>query len=111
LAEQKIITTSKTQAKGIPLTTAETIAKEFMYSYNGNVDISVTMKEIQEEIYGLTVIRGKYGRIKGAYNGKGSSVLGLVSGKLHSSADARVTLRHEILGHSGLDTFKKADKQ
>ena len=69
------------------------------------------MKEIQEVIYGPTVIRGKYGQIKGAYNGKGGSVLGLVSGNLHSSANAREPLRHEILGHSGLGTFKKADKQ
>lgn len=69
------------------------------------------MKEIQEEIYKPTVIRGKYGRIKGAYNGKGGSVLGLVSGNLYSSADAGESLRHEILGHYGLDTFKEADKQ
>ena len=53
----------------------------------------------------------KYGRIKGSYNGKGGSVLRLVSGNLHSSADARETLRHEILGHYGLATFSETDKK
>jgi hypothetical protein len=81
-----------------------------MDSYNGNVDISITIKETQEKLYETTVTREKYGRIKGAYNGTGGSVLGLVSGNLHSSADAREILRHETAGYYGLDTFKKADK-
>jgi hypothetical protein len=78
-----------------------------MESYNGIVDLSITIKETQEELYGPTVTRGERG-IKGAYNGRKGAIPGLVSSNLHSSADERETLKYEILDHYGLDTFKKA---
>lgn len=98
----------KTQAKGIQVRIVETIAKEFMDTYNGNGDISITTKETQKELYGPKTTIEKYGRIKGTYNWWKGAVLGLVASNLHYSADARETLRHEILDHYGLDTFKKA---
>ncbi|MEC4724249.1 LPD5 domain-containing protein [Shewanella sp. D64] len=101
----------KLKPKGIPLSEAKAIAQEFVDSYNGNIKLEFKVRQTQEELYGPEATIEKYGRIKGSYNGKGKSVLGLVSGNLHSSADARETLRHEILGHYGLATFSQIDKK
>ncbi|GGI85829.1 hypothetical protein GCM10007978_24380 [Shewanella hanedai] len=101
----------KLKPKGIPLSEAKAIAQEFLDSYNGNIKLEFKVRQTQEELYGPEATIEKYGRIKGSYNGKGRSVLGLVSGNLHSSADARETLRHEILGHYGLATFSQTDKK
>ena len=111
LASPSTVSSSK-PAKGISLNEANAVAKEFIDSYNGNLELDITIKETQEELYGSEATIEKYGHIKGGHSGsQGRGVLGLVSNNMHSKADARETLRHEILGHYGLETFNEVGRQ
>jgi len=105
-----VIRTGNKPIKGISLVEAKTIAKEFMDEYNGNIKLAPIVIKNQEDIYGSEGTAEKFGVLKGAYHGE-QGVFTLTASNLSNRADARETLRHEILGHYGLDTFKKADKQ
>ncbi|WP_299262869.1 LPD38 domain-containing protein [uncultured Psychrosphaera sp.] len=96
--------------KGMPLNIVQNIANDFIASYNGNLKLDVQVKNTQQELYGSEVTVEKYGRIKGVYDSN-LEVLTLAADNISSVEDIRATLRHEILGHYALDTFKESDKQ
>ncbi|MFM1640871.1 LPD38 domain-containing protein [Aeromonas salmonicida] len=98
------------QQEGLSVDEAQRIADNFMQEYNGNIPIQIRVKQNQEELYGPGTSKEEIGYgIEGSYSPE-RGVLGLVSGVLRSEADARRVLRHEALGHYGLDTFTPKDK-
>lgn len=98
------------QQQGLSVDEAQRIADNFMQEYNGNIPIQIRVKQNQEELYGPGTSKEEIGYgIEGSYSPE-RGVLGLVSGVLRSEADARRVLRHEALGHYGLDTFTPKDK-
>lgn len=110
----------------------------FQKEYNGNIPLKFKIGQSQEDVYGPDASAEKLGyRIQGGYNPKSGTIgivadnVGRVSRDNHLSGrnqgthearglsgdsavsrkgDLRRTLRHEILGHYGLNTFKSADK-
>ncbi|MFQ2735089.1 LPD38 domain-containing protein [Aeromonas caviae] len=98
------------QQHGLSVDEAQRIADNFMQEYNGNIPIQIRVKQNQEELYGPGTSKKDLGYgIEGSYSPE-RGVLGLVSGVLRTEADARRVLRHEALGHYGLDTFTPKDK-
>jgi hypothetical protein len=67
-------------------------------------------KPFSKETYEKSGTVDKIGVINGAYHAK-SGVVVLVAATFHNPSEARETLRHEILGHYGLNTFQPVDKQ
>ena len=88
----------------------QNVANEFMASYNGNIPLRIVVKQNQEEHYGPDGSVEKIGPVKGSYHPK-SGVLALTVAHWSSRKDGRNTLRHEVLGHFGLNTFKPEDKR
>lgn len=85
-------------------------AEKFMADYNGNIELSYRIRKKQDELYGPDGAVSKIGVIKGAYHPE-RGLFTFASNHLSSLGDARETLRHEILGYYGLDTFTSEDKQ
>lgn len=94
----------------ITLSQAKVATKRFLASYNGNIQVTPWIRKTQHELYGPAGAVERIGVVKGAYHPE-RGVFTLASDHLSSVGDAIATLRHEILGHYGLDTFKPADKQ
>lgn len=69
----------------------------------------IDVVEKQEDAYGEQGTTDKIGKIDGAYHPK-SRIVVLVASSFHNSLEARQTLRHEILGHYGLNTFSPSEK-
>jgi hypothetical protein len=67
-------------------------------------------QKTQHEVYDPAGSVAKIGAVKGAYHAE-RGLFTLTADHLSDTADARETLRHEVLGHYGLDTFRPADKQ
>ncbi|ENA1771420.1 hypothetical protein ABF237_000001 [Yersinia ruckeri] len=88
---------------------------QFQLEYNGNIPIKFRVKQTQEELYGPGATIEKYGRIQGGYNAA-TGTFGIVAGNIsgdtvvRQKADLRRTLRHEVVGHYGLNTFAPKDK-
>lgn len=96
--------------KGVSLEEAQRIADAFMADYNGHIPLDIMVVNRQEDAYGAAATRDKVGIIKGAYH-SGSGKLVLVAANLRSARDGRETLRHEVVGHFGLNTFEPAIKR
>ncbi|WP_025820689.1 hypothetical protein [Shewanella marina] len=73
------------------------IAQAFMASYNGHIPLDIRIAATQEELYGPENTAERIGRIKGAYHPE-RGLFTLAASHLSGRADARETLRHEILG-------------
>ena len=97
-------------ARGMPVDVVQRIADAFLADYNGNLPLKVRVEERQEHLYGPNATPDRVGTIKGAYHAR-AGILGLVGSNLRSPHDVRVTLRHEILGHYGLNTLAPNDKK
>lgn len=108
LSESSVVT-GKVPENPISLEEAISAAEQFLADYNGNIELSYRIRKKQDELYGPGSI-AKIGVIKGAYH-PGRGLFTLAADHLSDSADVRETLRHEILGHYGLDTFRPSDKQ
>jgi len=89
---------------------AQQVVDEFLEDYNGHIPLDAIVKETQEDLYGPEATYEKAGRIMGAYHG-GVGAFTLAARSLRNTAEAKKTLRHEVLGHYGLNTFKPADKK
>ena len=94
----------------ISLEQAQKVVDDFKAEYNGNIPLDFRVVEKQEELYGPANTVEKVGLIKGSYHPK-SGIFGIASSNMQDRSDARETLRHEILGHFGLNTFKPKDKK
>lgn len=108
LSESSVVT-GKVPENPISLEQAIAAAEQFLSDYNGNIELNYRIRKKQDELYGPGSI-AKIGVVKGAYH-PGRGLFTLASDHLSSAADAYETLRHEILGHYGLDTFSPQDKQ
>jgi len=100
----------KAKPKGMPVEDVQAIAKQFMQDYNGNIPLKLRVVNTQEEAYGPNGTEEKIGVVKGAYHPKSGFFI-LAASNLRNEADARATMRHEILAHYGLNTFNKEDKK
>lgn len=96
--------------KKVTLKEAQNIVNDFQQEYNGNIPLEFRVVEKQEQLYGPENTVEKVGLIKGSYHPK-TGVFGITSSNMQNRADGQATLRHEILGHYGLNTFKPADKK
>jgi len=108
LSESSMVA-GKVPENPISLEQAIAAAEQFLSDYNGNIELNYRIRKKQDELYGPGSI-AKIGVIKGAYH-PGRGLFTLAADHLSSAADAYETLRHEILGHYGLDTFSPQDKQ
>lgn len=97
-------------ADAIPKAELKKVVDSFMSDYNGNIPLDVIIVEKQEEIYGSERTAEKFGRIEGAYHAAFGKVV-LVRTSLRDVRTTQRVLRHEVLGHYGLDTFKPEDKK
>ncbi|TWH63811.1 hypothetical protein LX59_03062 [Azomonas agilis] len=98
----------------ITLEQAEAAAREWLADYHGNIPLDMRIRRTQYELYGPKGTAEHIGIVKGAYHSATASRRGiftLASDNLSSVGDARETLRHEILGHYGLDTFRPEAKK
>lgn len=103
-------TSIKAPFNKVTLKEAQNIVNEFQQEYNGNVPLKFRVVEKQEHLYGPENTIEKIGLIKGSYHPK-SGILGITSSNMQNRADGQETLRHEILGHYGLNTFNPKDKK
>jgi hypothetical protein len=101
---------SQQKPNGISVDEAKKIADDFMSYYNGNIPLDLLIKNTQEQLYGKNATIEKEGIIKGAYHAK-SGKLTLAAANLQGERDTVSTLRHEVLGHYGLNTFTPKDKR
>ena len=100
-------TPAKTPNKGMSVSSVSKFAKEWLESYNGNIPLDIVVKNQADEIYGPG---SKASGIKGAYHSSRRKIV-LIASALRAENDARETLRHEVLGHYGLNTFKPREKK
>lgn len=111
---------SSRSGKGMTLAEVERIAADYLASLGGNIQLDFRISQTQEELYGplREDTAGQPIYIKGAYHpateGRRSAALSeslpkglvtLVADNLTDAEDVVATLRHEILGHFGLNTF------
>lgn len=101
-------TQGQASGNGLPVENVKRIARDFMRQYRGNIPLEVKVGRTLEELYGLNA--GALGAAKGAYHPK-SRVLALAADRLSSRADVESTIRHEALGHYGLNTLAPDDKR
>ncbi|MEZ5544251.1 MAG: hypothetical protein R3F10_03510 [Lysobacteraceae bacterium] len=94
--------------KGLPVANVERIAQDFMRRYRGNIPLDVKVGRTLEHLYGPNA--AKLGNAKGAYHAR-TRLLTLAADRLSSRTDVETTLRHEVLGHYGLNTLLPGDKR
>ncbi|WP_295442023.1 PLxRFG domain-containing protein [uncultured Thiodictyon sp.] len=96
---------------GLSLAEAQAIADDFGARLLGaSVEkVKVQVVQTQAEAFGADS-RQRIGRIKGAYDPDTNRII-LVAEHLRDRADAQTVLRHEAIGHYGLDLLTPADKQ
>ncbi|WP_295396942.1 LPD23 domain-containing protein [uncultured Thiodictyon sp.] len=96
---------------GLSLDEAQTIADDFGARLLGaSVEkVQVQVVETQAEAFGADSLR-RIGRVKGAYDPDSNRII-LVAEHLRDRADGETVLRHEAIGHYGLDLLTPADKQ
>lgn len=96
--------------KGIASDDADKIVNEFLSKLGNNVPLDILIADKQEDIYGERATKENVGTIKGAYHAKKRAFV-FIRSNMRSVSDGIQTLRHEILGHYGLNTFKPEDKR
>ncbi|RBG59351.1 toxin, partial [Xanthomonas oryzae pv. oryzae] len=96
---------------GLSVEEAQQAVDEFLAEYNGNIPVTAVVRATQEEIYGSEASREKLGyRIDGAYH-PARRIFTLAASNMGDEGAVRRTLRHELLGHYGLNTFSPAEKR
>jgi hypothetical protein len=87
------------------------VVDRFLDNYNGNIQLRAIVVAKQEDIYGPESSREKIGvRIDGAYHPK-NAFFTIVASNMGDEGAVLRTLRHELLGHYGLNTFNPAEKK
>ena len=96
--------------QGLTVKRTQELVDDFLNSYNGNIGVSPIVKDKQEDIYGEQNSKENYGfEIAGAYH-PSRKIITLVASNLRDEKEAQTTIRHELLGHYGLNTFKPSEK-
>ncbi|UYA60204.1 hypothetical protein NAL19_2050 [Pectobacterium sp. F1-1] len=96
---------------GLTVAEVRRIAEDFQREYNGNIPLEIRVFARQEDAYGPQATQENIGRIQGAYHAAGEGRIVLNAASIRNESDGRRTLRHESLGHFGINTFKPADKR
>jgi hypothetical protein len=99
----------ETKPSGLSIGEVERIANDFMDYYNGNIPLSLLVRNTQEQLYGKNATIENKGIIKGAYHST-QRLVTLAASNLSGELDTIETLRHEVLGHYGLNLFAPSDK-
>jgi len=95
---------------------AERITAKFARDYPGALELAYLFRPTTHELYGPDYDPGK---IKGAYSPSGLTHNGqyyrgrvdIPLDHITDADDMLVTLRHEVLGHHGVNTFTSAEKR
>lgn len=96
--------------QGMSVEEVTKIFDEFISEFNGNIDVLPLIKQKQEEIYGEQNSIEKSGiPIQGAYH-PANRFVSLIASNLDNEKDTKTTIRHELLGHYGLNTFTTFEK-
>nr|WP_172687567.1 zeta toxin family protein [Pseudomonas syringae]ARO44811.1 Zeta toxin [Pseudomonas syringae pv. actinidiae] len=99
------------QKKGLSVEEAQAVVDRFLSDYNGNIPLRNLVRANQEDIYGPQASRDKIGiRIDGAYH-PGRGLITIVASNMGDEGAIIRTLRHELLGHFGLNTFNPEEKR
>lgn len=99
------------QQHGLTVEAVQKLVDDFLAEYNGNIPVTPVIKEKQEDIYGPRASREAIGyRFDGAYH-PARHLFALAASNMGDKGAARRALRHELLGHYGLNTFKPAEKR
>ena len=89
---------------------ADALIVEFCATYPVASTIEFHLSETQEEFYGPQATREAAGTILGAYHPKSGRALFSTS-NFRDADHFKGTLRHEVLGHYGINTFNPAEKR
>ena len=86
------------------------IVDEFREKYNGNIPLRITTYDKQEDLYPGKSWESIGFKIEGGYYPTRGLVV-LFAANFHSEEAVARTIRHEVLGHYGLNTFKPDEKR
>ncbi len=101
----------KATQQGLTVEEVQQAVNEFLTEYNGNIPVTAVVRLTQEEIYGHEASREKLGyRIDGAYH-PARRIFTIAAANMGDKGAVRRTLRHELLGHYGLNTFSPDQKR
>jgi putative DNA primase/helicase len=94
----------------ISIKQAQALVIEFCAAYPVAATIGFKIRETQEELYGPHATREAAGTILGSFHPGQRRAL-FATANCHSDDEFKRSLRHEILGHFGLNTFSPGDKR
>nr|BCU00359.1 DUF1738 domain-containing protein [uncultured bacterium] len=89
---------------------AKALIIDFCATYPVAAKVSYKLRETQEELYGPQATREAVGGILGSFR-PGSRQADFPTSNFRDAEEFKGTLRHEILGHFGINTFKPAEKR
>lgn len=89
---------------------AKALVIEFCATYPVASTISYKLRETQEELYGPQATREAVGGILGAFR-PGRRQADFATSNFRNEDEFKETLRHEVLGHFGINTFNPAEKR
>ncbi|KPW63229.1 hypothetical protein ALO80_200041 [Pseudomonas caricapapayae] len=89
---------------------AKKLVIEFCATYPVASTISYKIRETQEELYGPQATREAAGTILGSFHPRGRRAV-FATANFSQDEEFTRSLRHEILGHFGINTFNPAEKR
>lgn len=89
---------------------AKALVIEFCATYPVAFTISYKLRATQEELYGPQATREAVGGILGSFR-PGSRQADFATSNFRNEDEFKETLRHEVLGHFGINTFNPAEKR
>lgn len=89
---------------------AKALVIEFCATYPVASTISYKLRETQEELYGPQATREAVGGILGSFRPAGRQA-DFATSNFRNEDEFKETLRHEVLGHFGINTFNPAEKR
>lgn len=89
---------------------AEALVIEFCSAYPVASVIGYQIRETQEELYGPQATREAAGTILGSFHPQERRAL-FATANFRSDEEFKRSLRHEILGHFGINTFNRIEKR
>lgn len=89
---------------------AEALVEEFCAAYPAASAATYTIRETQEELYGPKATREAVGTILGSFQPRSQEAL-FAAANFSSNHEFKRSLRHEILGHFGINTFNQSEKR
>lgn len=103
-------TSEPAPAPGEHLSVAEVnaIADDFIASYNGNLPLRIVVRDTLKDLYGDR--SDELGNATGGYSSRTGTV-GVPAVRMRNRAAVEETLRHEVVGHFGMDTLDAKDRR